>query len=63
MKESSSNFASDLFGADSHSNEKGDKLDNEGKEENKRQFLNKLTEDDVKRLHNESQDKLRKEKR
>lgn len=63
MKESGSNFASDLFGADSQSNQKADKSNEDDKEEKKRQFLNILSEDDVKRRHNESQDEMRKAKR
>ena len=35
----------------------------EKKEERKRQFLNMISEDDIKRRHYESHDELRKEKR
>jgi hypothetical protein len=63
MKDNTPNFTSELFEPEAKDNQKEGKGNADDKEEKKRQFLNNLTEDDIKRRHYESHDEIRKAKR
>jgi len=53
-------MVSELFGSEK---EHGDKAEEEKKDEKKRQFLNTISEDDIKRHHYDAHDEMRKAKR
>lgn len=60
MAESTHTKSADLFGNENEEDKKTSKEDNT---EKRKQFLNAMSEDDIKRKHNETHEELRKNKR